>query len=199
MREKLKKIFLFCMALLFFGYLLFSGIHDLTDKENLYTIRLDGAIPILEVEHSINGLIPVGKDHYYFGMEDETYDACIFKASPRWYKKHFDEETGMAYGTEGVTITALEKRAGKYDLQKELSARAAQMEGVNYITSPGYALELDYKVNAVCKLALLVLFVGLALVGVIFVKNSGSMNKIAGRIYGVVWLLWAVLLLKVLL
>ena len=187
MKETLKKIFLVLLCLMFVGYLLVSAIMDLTNKDDIYTLRIDGAAEILELEHSINGLIPVGTDHFYLGVEDSTGKACIIKASKSWYKKNFDEN-GYALNTDGITVTALAKKAGKYDVERELKSRASQFEYLDFIIDPSYALNLSYKLTAVLKLVLLALSAGLIFFGIRIAKAKDMVSK------PVVWVFTAVLI-----
>ncbi len=40
-------------------YLIATAILDMTNKEDLHTVNIDMATEVLEVEHSISGLIPM--------------------------------------------------------------------------------------------------------------------------------------------
>ena len=74
MKEKLAKIF---VAVLFIGlglYLLITGITDLTSKSDYVEAEIDMAGGNLTVEHSINGLIPIGNEYYYIGVNSEELD-----------------------------------------------------------------------------------------------------------------------------
>lgn len=176
MKEILKKIFLVILCLMFVGYLLVTAIMDLTNRNDIYTLKVDGAVEILELEHSINGLIPVGTDHFYLGIEDGTGKACIIKASKNWYKKNFDEN-GYALSPEGLTVTSLAKKAGKYDVERELKSRAAQFDSLDFIIDPSYALDLSYKLNAILKLVLLALSGVIIWFGIRIAKAKDTVSK----------------------
>lgn len=152
MKQKIGNVLL---ALLFVGtllYLLLSGVSDLTNKEDLYTITIDGAAEVLEVEHSINGLIPIGKDHYYVGIEEETRRAYLLKASKRWFQKNFDENH-MALNPNGLTVTALAKRVSDNDTARELEDRLSQLKELRFpVGMKGYSLNVGYKMAAALKL-----------------------------------------------
>lgn len=60
MKEKLGNAFLTLIAIGLLLYLLISAVLDLTNKKDLQTVKLDEAFSLLEIEHSINGLIPIG-------------------------------------------------------------------------------------------------------------------------------------------
>ena len=199
MKEKLKKLFLALLGIGFVAYLLVTAAMDLTNTKDIRTIHGDGAVQLLKVEHAINGLIPIGNDYYYFVMDGSTNDACIVKASPRWYKKNFDQTTGNALQPAGIEITSLAKRETDFDIREELASRMAQIEGVRYITEPGYALNLNYKVEAIIKLALLAVLAVAVVWGMVIVKRRRPVGKTEGRVYAVLAMVFLVLLLKVIL
>lgn len=198
MRPGFKKFLAVLLVVFFVGYLAVTGIADLANTKDVQTVTIDECVSFLDIEHSINGLIPVGTDHYYLGVNDETMEACVVKASKKWYKKNFDTD-GHALMEDGLTVTALCKKAGDFDVENELASRAAGLDGLNLVTAPGYSLELDYKFNAICKLILLVAAAVLAGVGYMFYKKPDKVSKTVGKIYGVTILVFLVLLLKVIL
>lgn len=174
-RKKMnRKIGNVLLALLFVGtllYLLLSGVSDLTNKEDLYTITIDGAAEVLEIEHSINGLIPIGKDHYYVGIEEETRQAYLIKASKRWYKKNFGEDY-RALNPNGLTITALAKRVSDHEVAHELENRLSQLGELKFpVGMNGYSLNVGYKTAAAIKLFELFFILVLARTGVPLFKD----------------------------
>lgn len=196
MREGFKKFLAIFIVVIFVGYMLFTGIGDLINKKDIYTVNIDECVEALSIEHSINGLIPVGTDHYYIGFNDETGEGCYIKASKSWYGKNFDSN-GMAVEAGGLNLTCLAKKADSYDVEKELVARADQMDGVEFVIPPSYSLELNYKFNAICKLVMLVLAILLVL-GVVWMSRTD--REISGAIkkgYLVICIIFLVLLLKV--
>lgn len=197
MREKMKKIFLILMCLMFIGYLLVTGIYDLVNTKDRHTVNVDGCVEILEIEHSINGLIPVGKDHYYLGVDEDSKSACIIKASKGWYKRHFNDQ-GKSNTPGGLDMTVLAKKVSDFDVSRELLSRVNQIEGVDFSVSPEYALEIDYKIRAIGKLTLLALGVILT---IIVIKISGAGTEVSGmtkKIILVIMIVFLILLLKVL-
>ena len=111
MRPGFKKFLAIILVLFFIGYLAVTGIADLINTKDVQTVTIDECVSFLDIEHSINGLIPVGTDHYYLGVNDETMEACVIKASKRWHNKNFDAD-GHALMEDGLTVTALCKKAG---------------------------------------------------------------------------------------
>lgn len=176
MKGKIGKIFAIVIFSGFLLYQLVSGIADLTNRKDLHTVRLAAAVEILQVEHSINGLIPIGTDYYYIGIEVDSEDAYLIHASRNWLKKNFGSDR-MSPRTDGVKITALAKKISDYKVADELYARAAQIEGAEYPLGTGYCLEVSYRLMAFLKLALFVLSLGLLLSGVYLVRKKDTINK----------------------
>lgn len=196
MKEKLKNAFLVLLFVSLVAYLSITSILNLTNKKDLRTVNLAEAFDILEVKHSINGLIPLGTDHYYVGieMEDESFNAYIIKASKDWLDTHFDSGN-MAKDAGGFEFTTLAYKVTDYKVTRELSSRAAQIRGVNYPLGTEYCLDINYKMMAALRLLVAVLCVILAVTGIYVVRNKGTINPIFGKCWGVGILITAVLLL----
>ncbi len=194
MRGKGKTIFAILLGVMFVGYLLVTGIYDLVNTKDKHTVNVDSCIEILEIEHSINGLIPVGKDHYYLGVDDSD-NACIIKASKGWYKRNFNEQ-GECNTSGGLDITVLAKKINDYDVSRELLSRVSQIEGLNYAVSPEYALEMDYKINAIGKLVLLALGAALAIVVIRISNSSEGVSGTTKKLILLAGIVFLVLLLK---
>lgn len=108
MKSKIQNAALILLLVVFAGYLLWSGISDLTNKQGVYTVNLDECYEIFEVEHSINGLIPTGTDYYYLGF-DEQGSCCIINASKGWYAENFDEATERRREQKALLLPLLQK------------------------------------------------------------------------------------------
>ena len=182
---------------MFVGYLTVTAILDLTNKKDIHTFKADDAVEILVIEHSVNGIIPLGKDHYYLGVDENTDDACVIKASPGWYKKNFDDN-GHAVSSGGITVTALSKKARKFEVEQELAARVSAYEGINLTVPPNYPLELGYRLNAILKLVMLVLTVAMFFWGKRIVDSKEDRNPTEVKIFAAVLIIVLILLLKVL-
>lgn len=177
MKKKLSSVFGILVLVGIFMYLLITAILDLTNKKDLHTINLAGAFEILEVEHAINGLIPIGTDHYYIGIEEESYNAYIIKASKGWFRNNFGSDY-MAKDAGGVQITALAGKVHDFDVSRELQSRVAQIEELNYPLGTEYCLNKGYKVNAIMKL-FIVSFVILTIIAAnIFSKPERKVNSV---------------------
>lgn len=193
----MKKVLQIILAVVFVvgiaAYLIITAVADLTNTADLHTVTLDGAYESVYVEHSINGLIPTGTDHYYVGFDFEKSEAYIIHASPGWLSENFDEE-GYAISPEGVVLTSLVKPLNDYDLKKELASRTADINWADFVYGKNSCFELSYQLVAVLKLVLVVLIAVLAVFGWYIVKNRQVVNKVLSILY-VLLLLAAVIIL----
>lgn len=197
MKSKLRNVFLILLLTLCAVYLLWSGISDLTNKENVHTVNLNECYEIMAVEHSINGLIPTGTDHYYLGF-DETGSACLITASKGWYAENFNGETGEARGADSVTVTALAKDISDYEVEDELAGILSQLDGLSFITGNGENLVVGYKLYAIARLGMVPLAGVLAVAGKIFFGSGQSFGKAVKIVYSIVIAAYAFALLNVL-
>ncbi len=161
---------LIVIVMLCFLYVFFvSSIIDLANQKDVHEVTINHAYDILEIENSINGIIPLGKDCYYVGFSAEENNAYIIHAGKSWLSDNFDA-AGNALADGGYYISALSKRAGDFDVEQELSNRLSQIEvspGLEY----GYVLELNYVRDAVLRMVAGVVLLALVIVGYIF-NNS---------------------------
>lgn len=163
MKEKIKNIFLAALGIGVVLYLCISGIMDMTDTRNVRVITIHEAGRILQLEHSINGLIPIGTDYYYLGIDDMTGNAYLIKASKGWLKKNFDANY-QSLNPDGLEIKGLTKKVSDFQTERELSSRLSQIEGLSYPFGIG-CLHLDYFVMAMLKIVDAILLVIVFLVG----------------------------------
>ncbi|MBR6328482.1 MAG: hypothetical protein IKR68_02420 [Lachnospiraceae bacterium] len=171
-RQGLVTVFLALLVIAFTCLALF----DLLNKKDLYTVEISSCYELMEVEHSINGLIPMGKDYLYLGY-DASSTAYIFKGSKSWYPKNFNAD-GKPLTGSAVTVTALAKRLD-YKVAREIGSSLSQAEGLNLAHSPDYSLEIDYKFRAIVRLILVPIFILVIIAGkIIFDDNRGFSSTI---------------------
>ena len=171
MKKKLEIIVSILFVIVMLGYLLVSSIMDLTNKDDLHTVTIDMAADVLQLEHSINGVIPIGIDYYYVGIDEETYDAYLIKGPKKWLKKNFDSDY-FALDKNGVQITGLSKKVTDYEVAKELETRLAQMGGLNYPLGELYCLNIQYKMISILKIIVATILIVLVITGVYIVPNK---------------------------
>ena len=131
MKEKARNGILILFGVGVLVYLFATAMIALTDRQNVHTVTIHEACGVLELEHSINGLIPIGTDYYYLGVDDETGYGYLIKGSKKWLEKNFDENY-QSLQPGGVQIKGLVKTITEYKLERELTDRLSQLDGLQY-------------------------------------------------------------------
>lgn len=173
MKEKARNGILILLGVGVLVYLFATAIIALTDRQNVHTVTIHEACGVLELEHSINGLIPIGTDYYYLGVDDEIGYGYLIKGSKKWLEKNFDENY-QSLQPGGVQIKGLVKTITEYKLERELTDRLSQLDGLQYPYGVLGCMDLNYVRTAVLKLAdvFLLLFAFLGLRYVVKGKDS---------------------------
>lgn len=176
MKEKFKNGFLIFLAVLIVGFLLGEGIRELTSKKDRITVDFRVGVAVMDVEHSVAGIIPMGQDHYFLGgvVNDDSVDAYIVRADKDWAKKNFDED-GISKKKK-FTVTAFEKRLD-YEVEQELTSELAKLEGQNYPIGTTHYLDVNYQSAAIIKLVAGVLFLAAAVLAFVR-KKMGQTGKV---------------------
>ena len=189
----MKKFLKILFALFFIGFLfaelLVLPIIDITNKDDRKTLNIVYATEILEVEHSINYIIPFGKDYYYVGI-DEDYNAYLIHAPKKWAENNFTDSSDNV-----LEITALKKKISDYDISKELYSIVSEQEEFTFPLGYSECLELTYIKDAVMKIISGFLIAILAVVGIANYKKRLELPRIAVKIYAVVVIFTMILML----
>lgn len=172
------------------AYLIITAILDITNKEDLHTVNIDMATEVLEVEHSISGLIPMGTDHYYIGINEDTAEAYIIKAPKKWLKENFGVDK-MARKAGGLDITALAKSITDSETRNAISSNVSQVDGLTYPVGTNY-LDTGYKSKIVTKLILFAGMLFLAISGFVIMKKGRESSRVLSIIFGVLFLAWCI-------
>ncbi len=183
MKNKIKTIFYVFGAIAFICayvyFMLIEPIIQLNNKKDLHTVKLGSAYDILVLEHSINGLIPIGKDYYYVGIEKDTQNAYIIRASKKWLTDNFNSDYSSKEAA-GFEITALSLKIGEYEVRDELIKRMSQAEGITCPLGLDYCLEYSYRSIYIKRLVLFGISILLIIAGILIHKNKETIdNKIS--------------------
>lgn len=196
--KKILRTVLIAFVVIFFsGYLAVTAVQDLTNKEDLYTVHLVFGTEFLELEHSINGLIPIGTDYYYLGI-DENYEAYTIRATKNWAEENFSNFDPDAEEYTTVEVTGLVKGISDYDVSKEIQSTAAELEDMEFPLGATQCLELSYIKDAWMRLFAGILLLILSLTGFIARKMEIQVPKAAIVIYGIFLTLDMILLITAL-
>ena len=189
MKKFLKILFALIFIVFLFSELLVMPIIDITNKNDRKILNIIYAKEILEVEHSVNYIIPFGKDYYYIGI-DEDYNAYLIHAPKKWAENNFTDDSETM-----LEITALQKRISDYDISKELSQIASQQEELTFPLGYSECLELTYIKDAVIKIVSGILTLILAVVGIANYKKKSELPRIAVNIYVIMAIITITLML----
>ncbi|MDE6087357.1 MAG: hypothetical protein K2G25_03130, partial [Oscillospiraceae bacterium] len=184
MKKVLRTVLVAIVILLLCGCLAVTAVQDLTNKKDLHTVHLVFGTEFLELEHSINGLIPIGTDYYYLGI-DEDYNAYTIRAEKNWAEENFSDFDPDAEEYTTVEFTGLVKEISDYDVSKEIQSTAAELEEMEFPLGATQCLELSYIKDAWMKLLAGILLLIVSIVGYAAHKLEIQVPKIASVIYGV--------------
>lgn len=197
MKKKLQTVVLTIFVIVVIAFLAITGINDLTNKDDLYTVRIDAGAEILAVEHSINGLIPIGTDHYYWAINEETMESYVILTSKNWGNDTFDED-GYTINSKGTEITGLAKKITDHDILSEITDVLDQVDEGIELTYPAgrtSSLDLNYKKNAYMRLVSAALILILSIVGVVYRNKVDEINPKLTKIYLVVLIVTMILMI----
>lgn len=197
MKKKLQTVVLTIFVIVVIAFLAITGINDLTNKDDLYTVKIDAGAEILAVEHSINGLIPIGTDHYYWAINEETMESYVILASKNWGNDTFDED-GYTINSKGTEITGLAKKITDHDILSEITDVLDQVDEGIELTYPAgrtSSLDLNYKKNAYMRLVSAALILILSIVGVVYRNKVDEINPKLTKIYLVVLIVAMILMI----
>ncbi len=138
----------------------------------LCEVEVTFAVQAYEVKHTLNILIPTGKEYFYFGVSDEDGIPLLIKAKPSWYSANFDEE-GFAY--EPVTVKG---EVMKMDSQftKDMSDMNRELSSLGFKISTSKYISTSYKTPYTLRL-ISGLFTIAAAVVIILMMKSGKGTK----------------------
>ncbi|MDE6730336.1 MAG: hypothetical protein K2J71_06125 [Oscillospiraceae bacterium] len=194
----LRTILVAIVIVLLSGYLAVTAVMDLTNKQDLQTVNLVFGTEFLEIEHSINGLIPIGTDYYYLGI-DEDYNAYTILAGKHWEEENFSDFDPDSEDYKIVEITGLVKKISDYDVSREIQSTAEEeLADMFFPLGATQCLELNYIKDAWMRLLAGVLLLIISIVGFAARKLEIQTPKIATIIFSVVLILEMILLLNVL-
>lgn len=171
MKTYMSRFFLILIGIGLVLYLFITGAADLVNTDARYTLDVDEACNILTVEHSINGLIPIGKDYYYVAVNNESGNAYVVHASKNWIKKTF-------IGKDNVQITGLFKKENDSDIDRELNRETNQFAKFTF-THGAKCLEVNYAVNAVFRILCGLLTIVVGVMGKLVIDKMNEKTIIA--------------------
>lgn len=182
MKEKIGSVLFYVIIVGTVAYMAFSAVSDLTNRRDVHTVTIQEAYSVLQIEHSINGLIPIGTDYYYLGVNDENGDAYLIKASKKWLKNNFDEEF-QSKEPNGLQITGLVKKVSDFKTEYELENRLSVLEGVQYPYEMTGCMNLNYIMIALLKLFDVLFLIVVFFTGRYIVKYKNTVSPLLIKVW----------------
>ncbi len=168
MKEKIKSILGVLVYIIIMGFFLISGIYDVCGGNTYYNANIIAASELFETEHTINGLIPCGRDYYYVGLTDDE-QLVVLRASQNWISENFDED-GYSLSEQGVAVKGTLKLLS-YDEQGAVEDALDGYQNFS-VLSTSQSLDIMYFDVAVHSIIAGSLLIVLGIVGLIIWKNQ---------------------------
>lgn len=171
-----KILFAILLSACAIGVFFVMPILDLCNTADMKAVDIQMGYDFYEVEHSVAGIIPVGKEHYFVGLDLNNLTVYLIKGDMKWLTDNFDEEGNLLNG-DSLTVSGLCKRISDYEIEDDLNAEVASLlDGVPGASSgleAGYSIEINYKKEAILQIA-----AGVAIL--LFAAAAFLVNKIFG-------------------
>ena len=161
-----------------FFYLLVGGFMKIFNKSDYEEINIDKAGYGIVIEHSINGLIPTGKDYYYIGLNSEEGDIYVIQAGKKWFEDNFYSSDNSS--NEGSMTLKTKVNRLDYEVARELASVFSDSD-VNI--SCDYCYDTLYKSKGILMIisAVLILATIIYFIMIKFQKiQSGKLSGLIG-------------------
>ncbi len=160
-------------------YALISGALGLTkgsyteattsaDVGKLCEVDIDFAVEAYEVTHTLNILIPTGKEYFYLCTTEDEGIPLLVKAKRSWYNANFDSD-GFAYRTVKVTGEVM-KMDSKFN--KDLADMNRQISSFGFSISTSKYISSTYKTQYGLRLASGAFNIIAVAVGLVLIKKG---------------------------
>lgn len=176
MKEKIKKGLGVLVIVGILLFLLLTSIMDLTNKKDLHNVTIYEACEVHEVKHLIYGLIPIGTDHYYLGIDDAN-NAYLIKAPKKWLEKNFNSDY-YSLNPNGIQIEGLAREVHDSQIESKLQNCLSQLEGIQYPLGSSNYIDLYFKLIAILKLVDFLLILIIIFTGIYIFKRKDDIKPV---------------------
>lgn len=195
----MKKVLGYGFLLLLFavaaGWIGFNSFGVLANSDRKKEVTIDMIGDHLEYTHKFEGLIPLGTDHYYLGMNSQTGEIYILRVSPSWVNKNFNGSD--AIDPNGYTFTAVDCKLSESDLKDALEGDVQDVIS----SAPLFAkrglekyhyLYPNAATPAIIGLILVISAVIFLILGIFFAVKRPNVATWGKTTYGILLIVWAV-------
>ena len=161
---RIKRGILIGISVLLSGYLLFSGVKDLVNREDTVTVKLELAYDFMDYVPQVNGHKLFGNVHLYLGV-DEYFNLYTIQASKGWHDANFNEH-GIVLIDGGLEVTGLAKNVSSPELSDEIlrEYEKINMEPSDFPLGMTTILGVNYVFYSVLKLIACIIVIVLAII-----------------------------------
>ncbi|MBO7515176.1 MAG: hypothetical protein J6T47_06115, partial [Lachnospiraceae bacterium] len=194
MKEKLGAVFI---GLLMAAVIAITGINAyalLMDSSRKQELTLTEAVGAIDYSHKLEGLIPLGTDHYWVGYDQTTQKVYYLRASEKWFEKNFPN--GDAKDASGIKITGVKCKVTDHDLKNAMSDHMQEI-GVPVLsrgTQNGEFLMLNASGVGIFSLMIAIGGVLCIILGFLMVIKKDSFSGTVKTIFGCFMIVWALAL-----
>lgn len=178
MKEKLRNILYWLVYAIAVVYFIGSGVYDICGFNTYYKATIVAADKIIETEHSVWGLIPLGTDYYYEALTGDG-DLLIVRASQNWQEENFNSDC-TAKNKGGLEIKGTTKSLS-YDEKNAISESMSEYEGINMPLGDSQSIDVLYYDVAVKSIIAGGLLIVAGIVGVLVCKNKKLHDLVLGN------------------
>lgn len=196
MKNKIGNICLILLGIAAMAYLAITAVMDLTNTADVHTPVISSATEFLEIEHSINGLIPIGKDYYYLGYDEENDSIYVIRGPKNWGAKNFTDDA-MSINPGGLKVSALAKRISDFQTRDNIRLNLSEVPDEVFPVGKDACLDLNYKLNAILKLVDFALFI-FVIVGFLKIRKMEDKSSPLAKVVFVAFMVALALMLVVL-
>lgn len=201
-KKKSSLVILILLLLALMIYDLVTGITGLSDsgevpvsanaeKGQICEVDAVYAVEVYYVMHMLS-FIPTGMEHYYFVVTEDDYVPLIIKEKKSWYKKNFNEYSGLAF--EPVTIRGKVEKLD-YSYTTDLNKINTELSDIDAHISTSLYINPGYKKTAVLRLISGLLLAVAAVMGFVFAATDRLATKSGSAVIalGIIAMVFSVL------
>lgn len=116
------------------------------------------ASKVCEYSHTLNGLIPLGTEHYYLVLDENGEDYCLVRAKESWYETYFDSNGFPSQGEEieiyGIVTAVAPGLKSTFDKFNAENAEAGiEINPEKYVDMMGYSLAWESIITGILFVA----------------------------------------------
>ncbi len=194
MKEKLSVVFIMLLlgAVIVIASLnAYSILWNPSRQQELNLLSIYGGI---DYSHKLEGIIPLGTDHYWLGADANTEKIYYVRASKKWFDNNFPD--GDAKDGNGIKVTGFKTKVTDSELKRAMDKHVSDA-GIPLLlrgSTGGEFLLLNATGIGIFSLAIAACGLLCGVFGVVVVVKKDSLPSLFKTIYGCFVVVWALAL-----